>query len=126
MGLGLESGSFFQSLTDQGLPRKRVTSFLAVSHHAHISPSFAALFSLFLTPDKVGSAELTLGGTDPSKFSGTPVFAPAGANSHWELTASKISVNGKTSSTLQRSMGIIFDSGTSNLVFPKAITEVSP
>jgi len=102
MGLGLESGSFFQSLTDQGLP---------------------PLFSLFLTPDKVGSAELTLGGTDPSKFSGTPVFAPAGSGSHWELTSSKVSVNGKTTSTLQRSMGIIFDSGTSNLVFPKAVAE---
>jgi len=103
MGLGLQKGAFFQSLLNQGLP---------------------SLFSLFLTPDKVGGAELTLGGIDTSKFSGTPTFLPVvGAGSFWELTSSKVSVNGKTSSALQGSMGIIFDSGTSNLVFPQDIAE---
>jgi hypothetical protein len=98
-----------------------------VLHHAHVFSSFAALFSLFLTPDKVGGAELTLGGIDTSKFSGTPTFLPVvGAGSFWELTSSKVSVNGKTNSALQGSMGIIFDSGTSNLVFPQDIAEVSP
>jgi len=103
MGLGLQTGSFFQSLVDQGLP---------------------SLFSLFLTPKSVGSAELTLGGIDTSKFSGTPTFVPVtGAGSFWELTSSQVAVNGKTSSTLKKTQSIIFDSGTSNLVFPQSITE---
>lgn len=103
MGLGLQTGSFFQSLVNQGLP---------------------SLFSLFLTPNSVGNAELTLGGIDNSKFTGTPTFLPVtGAGSFWELTSSQVAVNGKTTSTLRVTQGIIFDSGTSNLVFPTAITE---
>lgn len=30
----------------------------------------SALFSLFLTPQAVGNAEITIGGTDTSKFTG--------------------------------------------------------
>lgn len=36
-----------------------------------------------------------------------------------------MSVNGKTGSGLKSRMSVIFDSGTSNLVFPKSVTEVS-
>jgi len=103
MGLGLQTGSFFQSLVGQGLP---------------------SLFSLFLTPNSVGSAELTLGGMDTSKFNGTPTFIPVtGAGSFWKLNSSAVAVNGKTTSALEGTQSITFDSGTSNLVFPQAITE---
>jgi len=96
MGLGLQTGSFFQSLVDQGLP---------------------SLFSLFLTPNSVGSAELTLGGMDTSKFNGTPTFVPVtGAGSFWELNSSAVAVNGKTTSALTGTQGIIFDSGTKGIL----------
>ncbi len=41
----------------------------------------------------------------------------------WQLTSSGITVNGKSTSTLKQSRTIIFDSGTSNLVFPQEDTE---
>jgi len=103
MGLGLQTGSFFQGLINEGLP---------------------SLFGLFLTPESVGNAELTLGGVDSTKFSGTPTFIPVtGAGSFWELNSTAVAVNGKTSSVLQGAQSIIFDSGTSNLVFPTDVTE---
>lgn len=79
---------------------------------------------MYLTPNAVGNAELILGGIDDSKYTGSLVYAPLATTSgFWELTGKGIAVNGKTSSTLSRSTSIIFDSGTSNIVFPRAITE---
>jgi hypothetical protein len=43
---------------------------------------------------------------------------------HWQLNYESIYVNGKTSKTLKSPFPTIFDSGTSNVVFPKDITEV--
>ncbi|PPR05853.1 hypothetical protein CVT26_010133 [Gymnopilus dilepis] len=78
--------------------------------------------SLYLTPKAVGNAELTLGGIDNSKFTGTPVFAslPSGSGSTWQLRSPKIFVNGQTTSVLNTARTIIFDSGTSNVLFPTA------
>lgn len=79
---------------------------------------------MYLTPNAVGNAELILGGIDSTKYTGTLVYAPLDTTSgFWELTGKGIAVNGQTSTTLSRSNSIIFDSGTSNIVFPKAITE---
>jgi len=103
MGVGASAGSFFQSLVNQGLP---------------------SLFSLFLTPNSVGEAEMTLGGVDNTKMTGAMTFIPTtGRSSLWQLSSTGISVNGKTSSTLAVTRSIIFDSGTSNLVFPQATAE---
>jgi hypothetical protein len=68
---------------------------------------------------------MTLGGIDQSKFNGTMTFIPLASTEegHWELESTGVAVNGKTSSTLRESMVIIFDSGTSNLVFPTDVTE---
>jgi len=107
------------------------------------------LFSMYLTPKAVGNAELTLGGIDNSKFTGksnsfqvpypmvpladsvsligAPVFAslPSGSGSTWQLVSPGISVNGKTTSTLKTSRTIIFDSGTSNVLFSTNTANVS-
>ncbi|KAJ3571704.1 hypothetical protein NP233_g3588 [Leucocoprinus birnbaumii] len=96
-GMSARAQGFFAGLVNQGLP---------------------SLFSMYLTPNAVGNAELTLGGTDTTKFTGTPIFASlASTGGTWELTSPRLSVNGKTNSILTQSRTIIFDSGTSNVLF---------
>ena len=41
----------------------------------------------------------------------------------WEASSSKISINGKTTTLLHQTRNIIFDSGTSNILFDTNITE---
>lgn len=103
-GMSARAQGFFASLVNQGLP---------------------SLFSMYLTPRAVGNAEMTLGGTDSTKFTGTPIFAslPAGGGATWRLTSPRLSVNGRTNSVLTRSRSIIFDSGTSNVLFSTDTTE---
>lgn len=102
-GMSARAQGFFASLVNQGLP---------------------SLFSMYLTPRAVGNAELTLGGIDNTKFTGTPIFASlASTGSTWSLTSPRVSVNGKTNSILTRSRNIIFDSGTSNILFSTDTTE---
>ena len=50
LGMSAQAQGFFAGLISQGLP---------------------SLFSLLLTPKRVGNAEMTLGGFDSSKFIGT-------------------------------------------------------
>ncbi|KAJ6572095.1 acid protease [Mycena capillaripes] len=103
-GMSAQAQGFFASLVDQGLP---------------------SLFSLFVTPNAVGGAELTIGGIDESKFNGTLKFASLADSGSptWSLTSPRISVNGKTTSLLKQSRDIIFDSGTSNILFSTDTTE---
>ncbi|RDB24771.1 Pepsin A [Hypsizygus marmoreus] len=103
-GLSATAQGFFASLINQGLP---------------------SLFSLFLTPNAIGHAELTIGGVDHTKFNGDPTFAtlPAGSSSTWRLVSPRLSVNGKTTAVLNTQRSIIFDSGTSNILFSTATTE---
>ena len=110
-----------------------------------VNQGLPSLFSLFLTPESVGNAEMTLGGIDSSKFTGkfrctqllpdqwftmytgSLTFASVTdqESGAWQLISPSISVNGKTSSALKKSRTFIFDSGTSNLVMPQADAEVS-
>ncbi|KAF9448729.1 acid protease [Macrolepiota fuliginosa MF-IS2] len=102
-GMGARAQGLFASLVSQGLP---------------------SLFSLYLTPRAVGNAEMTIGGIDTTKFTGTPIFASqAASSSTWQLVSPRLSVNGKTNTLLSQSRTIIFDSGTSNVVFSTDITE---
>ncbi|QRV89151.1 aspartyl protease [Ceratobasidium sp. AG-Ba] len=103
MGYAL-NGTVFQNLVSQGLP---------------------AIFGMWLTPKSVGGAELTLGGIDNTKFCGPVTYIPIGPDpqGYWQLVSSQYAVNGKTTSALKKSTSIIFDSGTSNVVFPKDLTE---
>ncbi|KAF9469898.1 acid protease [Collybia nuda] len=103
-GMSATAQGFFASLINQGLP---------------------SLFSMFLTPNAIGNAEMTIGGIDSTKFKGTPIFAslPAGTSSIWRLTSPRLSVNGKTTSVLNVQRSIIFDSGTSNILFSTSTTE---
>lgn len=79
-----------------------------------------------LTPNAIGGAELTLGGVDSTKFTKALTYIPVvQSSSFWSLTSTQFSVNGKSSTALTKSTTIIFDSGTSNIVFPKATTEVN-
>ncbi|CAA7261676.1 unnamed protein product [Cyclocybe aegerita] len=98
VGMGATAQGIFAGLIGQGLP---------------------SLFGMYLAPKTVGNAELTLGGVDSAKFIGSPIFVslPSGTGSTWQLASPGISVNGKTTSLLHTSRTIIFDSGTSNILF---------
>ena len=54
---------------------------------------------------------------------GDLVYTRQTGSGDWEATSSQISVNGKTTSLLKRKRSIIFDSGTSNILFDTDITE---
>ncbi|SJK97478.1 uncharacterized protein ARMOST_00730 [Armillaria ostoyae] len=103
-GMGAQATGLFAGLVAQGLP---------------------SLFSLYLTPLAVGNAELTLGGIDETKFKGDLIFAslPKPASGVWRLPSPGITVNGKTTTLLQTTRSIIFDSGTSNVLFSTDTTE---
>ncbi|KAF8523163.1 aspartic peptidase domain-containing protein [Hysterangium stoloniferum] len=103
MGLGPQAGDIFQNFVNQGL---------------------ASEFGLFLTPNSVGNAELTLGGADTTKFTGSLTFiSQPSSDGNWELPSTSIAVNGKTTSTLNKRRTIIFDSGTSSLCLDQQTTE---
>jgi len=86
-----------------------------------------AIFGLSLTAESVGNAELSLGGFDSSKVTGdlqfAPIIKPQSLPAFWALETSAVSVNGRIATNIPQRLGIIFDSGTSNCVFPKTITE---
>ncbi|KAJ7574402.1 aspartic peptidase domain-containing protein [Mycena floridula] len=105
MGLFSSPGSFFQSLINQGLP---------------------PMISFYFTPNTIGAAEMTLGGIDNTKFNSTMVFATIEPNlgGPWVLKSPGISVNGQQSSPLlTQPLDVMFDTGTSNIVFPRNLTE---
>lgn len=80
---------------------------------------------MFITHQNEGGAELTFGGVDSTKFTEPLKFSPqAESGDTWELNSPAIFVNGKTTSTLKRSRTIIFDSGTSNILFPQSTANV--
>ncbi|KAJ8487421.1 hypothetical protein ONZ51_g4190 [Trametes cubensis] len=101
-GMGSQAEGFFEALIRQGLP---------------------SLFSLFLTPHTDGGAELLIGGIDDTKFEGDLIYADQTGEGDWEVESTQISVNGKTNSILKTSRSVIFDSGTSNILFDTQTTE---
>ncbi|KAI0358459.1 acid protease [Trametes cingulata] len=101
-GMGGRAQGFFAAVTKAGLP---------------------SLFSLFLTPHTVGNAELIIGGIDDTKFKGDLIFADQTGGVDWVIPSSQITVNGKTTSVLKKKRNIIFDSGTSNILFDTQTTE---
>lgn len=103
-GMSTMANGLFAGLEAQGLP---------------------SLFSLFLTPQAVGNAELTLGGIDTTKFQGNLTYSSLATtkDDSWQLTSSSVNVNGNSSSALSGTRNWIFDSGTSNLVMTQADAE---
>lgn len=71
-GMSSQAEGFFAGLIEQGLPGKQSYGFhtttLVVDTILIREPS--ALFGMSLTARDVGSAELTIGGYDKSKFQG--------------------------------------------------------
>ncbi|RDX55132.1 acid protease [Lentinus brumalis] len=100
-GMGSRAQGFFAALVKAGLP---------------------SLFSLFLTPNAVGNADLLVGGIDNTKFKGNLTFADQIGSGDWEVESTQITVNGKTTSVLKQRRSIIFDSGTSNILFSTSTT----
>jgi hypothetical protein len=80
---------------------------------------------MYLTPEADGNAEITIGGIDDSKYTGSLnyVNVPDDSGATWQLENLRIYVNGETTTTLKQQKTIIFDSGTSNVLFDKATAE---
>ena len=79
---------------------------------------------MFLTPHTVGNAELLIGRIDDSKFNGDLIYADQPDNGDWVVSSTSISVNGQTMEILDQARDIIFDSGTSNVLFSMQTAEV--
>lgn len=75
-----------------------------------------AVFSLFLTPKKIGNAEMTLGGIDESKVNGKINYLPVSRRGDWNIRFQSITVNGRRTNI--RPQIAIADSGTSNMIAP--------
>ncbi|KAJ6575375.1 acid protease [Mycena capillaripes] len=95
-----------------------------------LSPSSASFFEaggyrplmgMFFTPKNKGGAEITLGGVDTTKFKTPLVFSPSLVDDDWQLSSLGIYVNGKTTSELNNTVPLFFDSGTSNMLFVESI-----
>lgn len=122
--MGPQAQGFFAGLESSGLSCKRVSQFTC---GILTDMAIEALFSMYLTPDaSYSNAELTLGGIDTTRYTGSlsysalPILAE-----DWELTSTGIYINGKTTTLLDTKRQIIFDSGTSNVLFDTDIAEVS-
>ncbi|KAK7055773.1 pepsin A [Favolaschia claudopus] len=102
MGLSPRPQNVFSALVDQGLP---------------------AVMGFYLTPKAVGNAEMTFGGIDRTKFSGDLIYAPLPAftTNSWALNSPQFFVNGKTTNALKAMRRVVFDTGTSNIVFTSDI-----
>ncbi|KAI0729489.1 acid protease [Fomitopsis betulina] len=103
-GLSPTPEGFFLGLMNNGLP---------------------GVFGLYITPQKVGDAEITLGGVDESHIHGEVQTAslPSDNDDTWLLSSSAIYINGNTTSLLSQTREVIFDSGTSNVYFDPSIAE---
>jgi len=76
-----------------------------------------AEFAFYLASAASGhQSELTLGGSDSSKYSGEFSYVPVTRKGYWQFAADSISVDG---STLFTSVAAIADTGTSLLAGPK-------
>jgi len=97
-GMGPFVTGFWQGLVDQG---------------------YEAQFGFYLTPKSVGNAELTIGGIDPTKYTGDLTYAPLSSEGqdHWALDSPTVYVNGQTISAINQTRTFIFDSGTPNVYF---------
>ncbi|KAF8170827.1 acid protease [Mycena galopus ATCC 62051] len=83
---------------------------------------FLAVLGMWFTPHSEGGAgEITLGGVDTTKFDTPLVYSTSIVDDDWYLTSLGIYVNGKTTSFLQSSVPLYFDSGTSNMLFVEDI-----
>lgn len=116
--------------SEKGCQVREIITHVTCLSNFDIKLCLAAVFSLYLTPQKDGHAELTLGGIDHSKYHGQLTYSPLPVGStplparYWQLISPQIFVNGKTNSTLKQSRTVMFDSGTSNILFDTETTEV--
>ncbi|KAJ6489939.1 acid protease [Mycena sanguinolenta] len=85
---------------------------------------YPGIFGMFFVPESEGGAgELTIGGVDTTKFKGSLLYSPQVGGGNWQLTSEGIFVNGKTANILRNNLTLIFDSGTSNMLFEQSIAE---
>ncbi|KAF7376906.1 Acid protease [Mycena sanguinolenta] len=82
---------------------------------------YRALMGMLFTPHNKGGAEVTLGGVDTTKFKKPLVYSTSLVNDDWQLESLGVYVNGKTTSLLNSSVPLYFDSGTSNMLFVEEI-----
>lgn len=98
-GGGYRSGtSFLKALVAQGkIPKK--------------------IFGLYLSPQKVGNAEMSLGGINQARITGEITYIPVNASMGWSVRFKSVAVNGQMTD-IPGQMAIA-DSGTSNMIAPR-------
>lgn len=123
MGMPADGSGWLSSLSSAGLQSTRPELYPPHPTDRRCTD----LFTMYLTPKSVGSAQLTFGSIDTTKYNGTLHYASVPEDAgDWELTSSAIYVNGKTTTALKASRQVVFDSGTSNVLFPTSTANVRP
>lgn len=80
------------------------------------------MFGLYLSPKKVGDAELSLGGINKARTTGEITYIPVDtSNNAWSIRFKSVAVNGQMTD-IPGQMAIA-DSGTSNMIAPRANLE---
>ncbi|QDS75845.1 hypothetical protein FKW77_001369 [Venturia effusa] len=76
-------------------------------------------FGLYLSPKKIGNAELSIGGIDEARTTGNITYVDVDdTRGFWSIKFNSVAVNGKMTD-IPSSMAIA-DSGTSNMIAPRA------
>ncbi|KAE9961786.1 hypothetical protein BLS_001333 [Venturia inaequalis] len=76
------------------------------------------MFGLYLSPKKVGNAELSLGGINQARTKGDITYIPVNTSDMaWSIRFKHVAVNGKLTDI--KSQMAIADSGTSNMIAPR-------
>lgn len=74
------------------------------------------MFAFYLNSDDRKKGELTIGGTNPSRYQGDIYYVPLSAETYWQVNMPEMVINGKRMNQVTQA---IVDSGTSLLVGPK-------
>merc|ERR1712087_83757 len=74
-------------------------------------------FSFYLAEDASGS-ELTLGGSDPDKYTGEFTYTPGTVPGYWQFAMESLTIGGKSFAT---NIKAIADTGTSLLTAPTSV-----
>jgi Eukaryotic aspartyl protease len=91
----------------------------------------SALFSLYLTPRRIGNAELTLGAINNTILNGSdliwaPILKSTNKRDTWSLSPSSMVVNGHAlKESLLSKQAMVFSSRTSNIVMSRTLATVS-
>lgn len=109
--------SKFDGLLGLAFPSIAVDAVTPIVQQLIAASQLAVDVFAFYLQDETGTGELTIGGTDATKYTGDVFYAAVTSDTYWEVALTSIAAAGTTYVT---SASCIVDSGTSLIVGPSA------